>query len=63
MRSAVTAGSVTADQVSSAILGNERTVWTCTPPGYKPDGGPYPLLLLFDGDAYKRGFIAVFGPG
>jgi enterochelin esterase-like enzyme len=46
------AGSVTSLVWQSALLGNERTVWIATPPGYQPQGEPYPLLLLFDGDVY-----------
>ncbi len=34
----------------SEILGNERRIWVYTPPGYRPDDEPYPLLVLFDGD-------------
>ena len=34
------------------ILNNERRVWIYTPPGYKAEGKPYNLLLLFDGSGY-----------
>ena len=40
------------DRFSSRILNNERRVWIYTPPGYKPDGNPYHLLILFDGSGY-----------
>ena len=51
-RPGVPAGTVHEHRVRSAILGNERDVWVYTPPGYRPDGEPYGLLLLFDGRAY-----------
>jgi enterochelin esterase-like enzyme len=31
-----------------------RRVWVYTPPGYRPDGRPYRLLVLFDGLHYAR---------
>jgi enterochelin esterase-like enzyme len=31
-----------------------RRVWVYTPPSYERGGGPYPLLLLFDGWEYTR---------
>jgi enterochelin esterase family protein len=37
------------DHFASRILNNEHRVWIYTPPGYKADGKPYHLLLLFDG--------------
>lgn len=40
------------DKFSSKILNNERRVWIYTPPGYKTEGKPYNLLLLFDGSGY-----------
>ena len=40
------------DRFASRILNNERRVWIYTPPGYKPEGKPYHLLLLFDGSGY-----------
>ena len=36
----------------SELLNNDRQVWVYTPPGYSLENGPYPLLLLFDGDTY-----------
>jgi enterochelin esterase family protein len=36
------------------ILGNERTAWVYTPPGYDPAAGPYAFVLLFDGWAYAN---------
>ncbi|GLW32835.1 hypothetical protein Areg01_57730 [Actinoplanes regularis] len=29
-----------------------RRVWRYTPPGYRPAAGPYPLLVLLDGDVW-----------
>lgn len=40
------------DKFPSKILNNERRVWIYTPPGYKPEGKPYHLLILFDGSGY-----------
>jgi enterochelin esterase family protein len=34
------------------MLGNERRVWTYTPPGYNAAHGPYALLVVFDGKEY-----------
>lgn len=34
---------------TSTILGNERNIWVSTPPGWSPDGGPYPFIMIFDG--------------
>jgi enterochelin esterase family protein len=36
----------------SDLLDNERRVWVYTPPGYTRAGGPYGLLVLFDGATY-----------
>ena len=36
----------------SELTGDDRRVWIYTPPGYSPESGPYPLLLLLDGQAY-----------
>ena len=38
--------------IQSEILKNERNVTVYSPPGYKTQGGPYPLLIVFDGEAY-----------
>ena len=38
--------------VSSQIQKLDRPIDVYTPPGYRPDGSPYALLLLFDGQAY-----------
>src|SRR5262245_53290387 len=46
------AGEVHAHKITSRMLGNERSVYVYTPPGYRADGGPYPLLVLFDGSDY-----------
>ncbi|WP_420113206.1 alpha/beta hydrolase [Pseudactinotalea sp.] len=35
---------------TSAILGNERPVWVSTPAGWSPDGGPYPVAVVLDGE-------------
>ena len=38
--------------VNSQIQKLDRPIDVYTPPGYRPDGSPYALLLLFDGPAY-----------
>jgi enterochelin esterase family protein len=52
------AGAVATHKIRSETLGNERTGWVYTPPGYDPAGGPaggpYDFLLLFDGWAYAN---------
>lgn len=51
-REGVPAGELIEQRVRSEALGNERRVWVYTPPGYTPHGGPYPLLVLLDGDTW-----------
>jgi len=48
----VPAGELVSKKIKSTILNNERNGWIYTPPGYKSDGPPYPLMVLFDGVAY-----------
>jgi enterochelin esterase family protein len=48
----VPAGSIEEHMVDSEITGHRRRVWIYTPAGYAPEKGPYPLLLLLDGQAY-----------
>lgn len=50
-RSGVAAGTVECHRFASVILGNERRVWTYTPPMYNP-AEAYPLLVVFDGKDY-----------
>jgi enterochelin esterase family protein len=42
---------------NSALLKPSPDVWVYTPPGYRPEGGPYPLIILFDAWAYVRSEI------
>lgn len=42
---------------SSQILKNKREVWVYTPPSYQWLDGPYPLLVVFDGQAYTSELI------
>jgi enterochelin esterase-like enzyme len=44
-------GNLETHQFTSAILGYERPIYVYTPPGYTPDGEPYPLLISFDGQS------------
>ena len=34
----------------SDILGNERRIWVHTPAGYEKSAGPYPFMVIFDGE-------------
>jgi len=52
-RPGVPKGQVQAHKVKSMILGNERTVWVYTPPGYDRSEPCYGVLVLFDGGAYN----------
>jgi enterochelin esterase-like enzyme len=45
------AGTVVVHDVKSKSLGNTRPVWVYTPPGFSTTGAPYPLVVMFDGDA------------
>lgn len=48
----VAAGQLARHRLASAALGNQRSVWVYTPPGYTASAGPYPLLIQFDGDGW-----------
>jgi enterochelin esterase-like enzyme len=52
VRPQVPAGRIEKHLWHSDILHNERQVWVHTPPGYSADHGPYPFLLLFDGNIF-----------
>jgi enterochelin esterase-like enzyme len=51
-RPGVPPGRVEKRRFKSAALNNEREVAIYLPPGYSPRGKPYPLLVVFDEDAY-----------
>ncbi len=40
------------EEFESAILGNRRDIWVYLPPSYDDRAEPYPLVLLFDAQAY-----------
>ncbi|MFT4174749.1 MAG: alpha/beta hydrolase-fold protein, partial [Rhodocyclaceae bacterium] len=50
----VPAGRLMAAQFASRLLGNTRQVTVYLPPGHRREGVAYPLMLLFDEDAYLR---------
>lgn len=51
-RAGVPAGSVEKKRIKSALLGNERDLSIYTPPGYRRDGPPNGLLVVFDEGSY-----------
>lgn len=54
-RDGIPTGAVIKYRLTSERLGNERSVWVYTPPGYEPHSAqPYNLLVVFDGFAYLR---------
>ena len=46
------AGKIDKHKIVSNLLKNERNLSVYTPPGYRADGKPYSLLVLFDESAY-----------
>lgn len=50
-------GQVVSYSFSSRILRNKRDVWVYTPSSYEWKKGPYPLLIVFDGQAYTSQLI------
>jgi len=53
-RPSVPSGNVEVQRFKSTILGNERSIFIYTPSGYKTDGSPYNVLVLFDGETYRK---------
>ena len=51
-RPGVSQGRIEPQRFKSTMLGNERDIAVYLPPNYSPTSKPYPLLLLFDKDAY-----------
>jgi enterochelin esterase-like enzyme len=51
-RPGIPTGRVEKHQYKSAALNNEREIAVYLPPQYSPQAEPYPLLVLFDEDAY-----------
>jgi len=49
---AIPAGKIDKHKIASGLLKNERNLSVYTPPGYRADGKPYALLVLFDEGAY-----------
>jgi enterochelin esterase-like enzyme len=48
----IPAGKVDKHTIASNLLRNERNLSVYTPPGYRANGKPYALLILFDESAY-----------
>jgi enterochelin esterase family protein len=46
-------GRVERHSLESKLLAVRRDISVYTPPGYSPSLGPYPLIILFDGDVYE----------
>lgn len=51
-RGAAQVGSVAEKQIHSQVLARDRKVWIYTPPAYDAKGGPYQLVVAFDGADY-----------
>jgi enterochelin esterase-like enzyme len=51
-RAGVPAGRIEKSRIKSELLGNERDLSIYTPPGYRRDGPPNGLLVVFDEGAY-----------
>jgi enterochelin esterase family protein len=51
-REGVPTGNVEKKHIKSDLLKNERDLSVYTPPGYRRDGTPYHLLVVFDESAY-----------
>lgn len=51
-RPGVAAGQIEKQQFRSTLLKNEREIAVYLPPGYSKTGKPYPVLVLFDEEAY-----------
>src|SRR5262249_37674625 len=52
LRPDVPQGSVQNSRFQSALLNNDRPLTFYRPPGYDPRGEAYPLLIVFDQEAY-----------
>jgi enterochelin esterase-like enzyme len=48
----VPAGSFMIESFRSELLNNERNLSIYLPHGYNPEAGPYPLLIMFDGNVW-----------
>jgi enterochelin esterase family protein len=57
-RTARRTGKVEVHRLESARLGNTRRVHLYRPPNYRPTAGPYPLLVLLDGDSFTQAVSA-----
>jgi enterochelin esterase-like enzyme len=53
-RAGAAKGRVELIRYESRVLKDRRRVWVYTPPGYTKEGGPYRLLVLFDGWQYTH---------
>jgi enterochelin esterase family protein len=53
-RSGIPQGNLQTQSFTSAIAGHDYSLSIYTPPDYRSDGGPYPLLLFFDEWTYTH---------
>lgn len=50
-------GTVFSYRFTSNLLKNRRDIWVYVPPSYHKQNQPYPLLVVFDGEAYNGDLI------
>jgi len=50
-------GAVHEHTFASVALGNTRSIWVYTPPGYSSGGVPYGVVVLLDGQTYIAGDV------
>ncbi|WP_068470993.1 alpha/beta hydrolase [Candidatus Protochlamydia phocaeensis] len=56
-RTGIPQGRLARYQIKSRFLKNKRDIWVYTPAAYSPQERTYPLLIVFDGQAYVSDLI------